>query len=100
MSFFVLAVPVLFVAVYRLFLVAASRGLLSSCGTQLLISVTSLLAEHRLQEFRIQESWYTGLPPPQHVGTFQTRDQTCVPCTGRQILIHCTTMEVQRCHLN
>ena len=31
---FVLAVPVLFVAGYRLFLVAASRGLFSSCGAQ------------------------------------------------------------------
>ena len=27
----------------------------------------------------------------------QTRDQTCVPCIGRQILIHCTTREVLFC---
>ena len=28
-----------------------------------------------------------------HVGSSWTRDQTHVPCTGRQILIHCTTGE-------
>ena len=29
----------------------------------------------------------------------QTRDQKRVPCIGRQILIHCTTMEVPRLSL-
>ena len=28
-------------------------------------------------------------------GSSQTRDQTRVPCIGRQILIHCTTRKVQ-----
>ena len=37
---------------------------------------------------------YPGLAAPQHVESFQTRDQTHVPCIGRQILIHCTTKEV------
>ena len=27
-------------------------------------------------------------------GIVQTKDQTCVLCIGRQILIHCTTREV------
>ena len=35
-----------------------------------------------------------GLVAPQHVGSSRTRAQTCVPCTGRQILNHGTTREV------
>lgn len=33
-----------------------------------------------------------------HVESSQTRDQTCVPCIGRKILIHWTTSEVQNFH--
>ena len=36
----------------------------------------------------------TGLAAPQHVGSSQTRDQTCAPCIGRWILVHCTSREV------
>ena len=43
---------------------------LSSCGTQLLVA-------------------------PQPVRSSQTREQSCVPCIGRQILNHWTTREVQ-----
>ena len=35
-----------------------------------------------------------GLVAPQHVGSSRTRDGSCVPCIGRQVLIHCTTREV------
>ena len=42
----------------------------------------------------LQYLWCTGLVVPQHVGSSWTRDQTHVPCTGRQILNHCTTGEV------
>ena len=35
-----------------------------------------------------------GLAAPRHVGSFQTRDWTCVPCIGRRILNHCATREV------
>ena len=35
--------------------------------------------------------WCTVLVALQH----RTRDQTCVPCIGRWIFIHCTTREVQ-----
>ena len=35
-----------------------------------------------------------GLVAPQHVESSRTRDGTCVPCIGRQILIHCATKEV------
>ena len=33
-----------------------------------------------------QQLWHTGLVGPQHVGSSWIRDQTCVSCTGRQIL--------------
>ena len=35
-----------------------------------------------------------GLVAPQHVGSSQTRAQTCVPCIGRRILNHCITRKV------
>ena len=35
-----------------------------------------------------------GLTAPQHVESSRTRDQTHVLCNGRQVLIHCTTVEV------
>ena len=35
-----------------------------------------------------------GLVVPRHVGSSWTRDQTRVPCMGRQILNHCATSEV------
>ena len=34
---------------------------------------------------------------PRHVGSSRTRAQTRVPCIGRRILNHCTTMEVPLC---
>ena len=37
-----------------------------------------------------------GLVAPRHMGSSWTRDQTYVPCIGRQILNHCTTREVPR----
>ena len=42
-----------------------------------------------------QQLWRTGLVAPQHVGSSWTRARTRVPCTGRQILNHCATREVQ-----
>ena len=41
-----------------------------------------------------QQLWHTGLAAPWHVGSSRTRDQTCVPCIGRQVLNHCSTREV------
>ena len=38
-----------------------------------------------------------GSAAPQRVESSRTRDGTCVPCNGRQILIHCTTREVLLC---
>ena len=49
----------------------------------------------------LQELWCvgsvvvcTGLVASRHVGTFRTRDWTCVPCIGRWILNHWKTREV------
>ena len=73
---------------------------------RLLIVVASPVAEHRLQARGLQQLWLAGprvqaqqlwhvaLVALQHVGSFQTRDQTRVPCNGRWILNHCTTREV------
>ena len=59
----------------------------SSCGTW----VQQLwLTGSRAQA---QQLWCTGFVAPRHVGSSQTRDQTHVPCTGRQILNHCATRE-------
>ena len=41
-----------------------------------------------------QQFWRTGLVAPRHVGFSWTRARTCVPCTGRWTLNHCTTREV------
>ena len=41
----------------------------------------------------LQYLQYWGLVDPQHVGSSQTRDQTCVPYFGKQILNHWTSKE-------
>ena len=41
-----------------------------------------------------QQSRHMGLFALQRVESSRTRDRICVPCTGRQILIYCTTREV------
>ena len=66
--------------------VIAARGL-SSCSSQ---AQQLQLAGSRTQT----QLWHTVLVAPQHVESSQTRNQTHVPCTGRQIAIHCITREV------
>ena len=41
-----------------------------------------------------QQFWHMGLVAPWHMESSQSRNQTCVLYIGRQIVIHCTTMEV------
>ena len=41
-----------------------------------------------------QQLWCLGLAAPWQVKSSQTRNQTCVPCIGRWILNHWTTVEV------
>ena len=81
----------------------------SSCGEQelffvavhrLLIAVASLVADtvqvHGLQQLwlmgsraQVQQLWYMDLVAQRHLGLYQIRDLTRVPCVSRQI-IYCT----------
>ena len=63
----------------------------SSCGAR---AQQLWLAGSRAQA---QELWCTGLVAPQHAGSSQTRDGTCVPCIGRWILNHGPTREALFC---
>ena len=53
------------------------------------------VAEHRLRVRGSQQLQLAGSAAPRHAGSSWTRNQTRVPCNGRQILTHCTTREVQ-----
>ena len=74
----------------------------SSCGEwgPLFIAVrgpltiaASLVAGAQAPDVQAQQLWLTGLVAPRHVGSSQTRAQTCVPCISRQIPNHCATRE-------
>ena len=80
-------------------------GLLFIVLCRLLIVVASLAVVHRLQahglstwahrpQSQAQQLWPTNLVAQQHVESSWSRDQTHVPCIGRQILIHFTTRKV------
>ena len=60
------------------------RGL-SCCGAQ-------------APDAQAQQLWLTGLVAPRHVGSFQTRARTRVPCIGRRIPNHCATREAPMAH--
>ena len=71
-------------------------GLLFSCGTQAShCSGFSCCGGQTLGMLASVVVAY-GLVALQHVGYSQTRDGTCVPCIGRQILYHWTTSKVPR----
>ena len=72
------------------------RGLSLVVAHGLLIAVASPVAEHRLWVMRAR--WCVGFVALWHVESSQTRDWTCVPCTGQQVLNHCTTREVTARH--
>ena len=59
----------------------------------LLTAVALLVGEHRLQVHGIQSLQHTGLVVPWHTGSSWARDQTRVPCIGRQIPNHWTTKD-------
>ena len=96
-----------FLAAHGLSLVAANGGYFSVRG--LLCSAwashcrASLVAEHRLSGMRASVAVARGLSncgawalvAPLTVGHSWTRDQTCVPCNGWWIFIHCSSREVQ-----
>ena len=70
-------------------MLASHQGGFSRGGAQALGTRASVVAAHELGSCVAQ-----GLVAPRHVGSSQTRDQTRVCYTGRQILIHCTTRKV------
>ena len=78
----------------------SEQGLLFVVVCGLLIVAAPLVAEPRLQMHGLQELHRPGAMVVALVALVKlvefswTRDQTCVPCIGRQIPIHCTTKEV------
>ena len=76
--------------------------LFSCCGERwtgvvvwgFLIAVAYLIVEHGSRVCGLQQLCCMGLAALQYVEFSQTRDRTCVPCTGRRILNHWTTREV------
>ena len=73
---------------HRVSLVAVSRSSSLVAIPGLLIAMASLVAELGL--WRVQASIVVvcGLSCLRHVEASRTRDQTRVPCIGRQILYH------------
>ena len=61
----------------RAFSSCSEQGLLFHCGSWAFYCV-----------------WSTGWVAPRHVGSSRTREGTCVPCIGRQILNRRTTREI------
>ena len=74
-------------------LLAVRRGYSFSVAVCGLTAVASLAAEHVLWVCGLRSCGTWALAAPWHVGSSQTRDRTCFPCTGRQILIHWSTRE-------
>ena len=87
----------------RAFSSGSGWGLLFSCGVQPSLAVASLVDEHRLRGAWASAAvvWgpYSvgsvvvehGLSCSWNMESSQTRDWTCWPCIGRQILSHWTT---------
>ena len=76
-------------------------GLLSVLVHRLLIAVSSLMwstgsrrVQHAGSRAWAQQLRPMGLVAPGWWESSWIRDQTCVPCIGRQILTHCATKEV------
>ena len=91
-----------FVAVPGLFLAAASEAasLLQCTGFSLWVRLP-LLWSMASGVTGLQQLWHAeaaavarSLAAPQHVGSSQTRERTCVSCAGRRVLNHWTTTEV------
>ena len=60
----------------------------------LLITAHFLVVEHKLWGTWASVVVALGLVVPQHVESSRTRDQTYVPCIGRQILNYWTTSKI------
>ena len=82
-----------FIAVHQLSLIAASRDYSSylSTGSR---AHTHTHTHTDSRAHRLQQLWHSGLVGLGHVGSSQTRDQSCVSCISRQILNQWATGEV------
>ena len=93
-----------FIAALWLSLVTVIGGYSLIVVHGLLIAVASLVAGHIFQGSQAWQLWHMGLVALWHVGSSQTRDQTHVPCIGRQILNQWTTRgspeQANLCHVN
>ena len=74
---------------------ASPCGGFSRCRVQALGCMGFSSSSTRALECLFKQLRCTGLVAPRHVEPSQTRDQICVPCIGRQNIIHCTTREAQ-----
>ena len=74
-------------------LIVTSKGYSPFLVHGLLFEVASLVVEHSSRA-QVQQLWCVGLVALWHVESSQTRDQTCVPCIGMWVLIHCTNRKV------
>ena len=88
-----------FVAVHGFSLVAASRGYSPVVVHGVPIAVVPPVADHGPWRARV-ELWLADSVAPRPVGSSQTSGGARVPCSGGQILIHCTTREVPPGFLN
>ena len=81
-----------FIAACRLSLLVVSWGYSLVATLSLLVAVASLAAQ--ALGLRLSSCSTQHLVASWHVGSSQTRDQTCGPCIGRWILNHWTSREV------
>ena len=79
---------------HRSSLVVVSKGYSLVIVCRFLVAAeASLGAGHRPSVQGLQYLWFMGLVAAWLVESSPARVQTCVPCIGRWILIHCTTRE-------
>ena len=78
----------------RLSLVVVSRGYSSSRCSGFSLQWLLLLQSPSFGVHELQKLWCMGLSVPWNVGSSWTRDQTHVPCIGKQILYYWATREV------
>ena len=91
----------IFTAVCRLSLVAMHEGLLSNCGAWTShCSCFFCCGARALGRVGSVVVWLPGLVASRQVESSRKRDETCVPCSGRQIPNHWTTREVQNISLS
>ena len=93
---------------HSLSLVVGSRGFSLLSSLLLLWRTGSRHTEFSSSSTWVRWLWLWALEPkligcsvalvaPQHAGSSQTRDQTCVPCIGRWIALYCTTWKSSFC---